>query len=811
MPYVELNRTFKTFQPGDQDDDSDFEFFQTKVTWKELLEFPRVILLGEAGSGKSEELRQKAGQLEVQGLSSFYLTVLDLARSSLPDAVESIPALTRWTGSTEPGWFFLDSLDEALLNHSTFESALKKLSRGLGTNITRARIFVSSRPSDWAGERDRQTLIKYLPVPLNEPSELQSPLPRLNKVKAAPDYPWIVTLKGLTKDQCRDLAAGCGVTNAEEYVDAIFAEGLERFSERPSDVLDLSEYWKTHGKFGTLWEMTKLRTDVKLSLPLNNPLRRTEKLSLAEARAAAERLAAALTLTHSLEFRAPSQDPDPTLTKRALDCAPLLEHLDAERIISLFQRGIFTPATYGRLKFHHRTTQEFLAARWFSKQPVSTLLRTFFASSYGVETVRPQFAAIAAWCSLWIEEVRIEMTKRRPLALIAYGDPRSLPIACRRDLLLNLVNESYIPVLNLEPRSIWMFSDASLDDTIRALWNHQKLVNFLIELVEKGKIFTCLDLVRGVFSNGTEVEKMRAIRAMWSCKDEEGLEMVASSVKSSPSIFPNGLAAYIAKFLFPEYLNVTELISLIRESNPLREDECRFKEQLPELWLACPSGEQDGFLSKVVALCSEPPTAGGCVSSQKHNEIARHLIPLARTALTAIGTEGPTDGLICLLQFIERVNHSVDDSYPAQTPLDELLPEFPRIQRALFWADHKELLQELNKPLDLRYDFNRLWLLGDRDLRWLYEDMSNSKTKPERATCLQQILKVLNRGKQLISELDGLRIAAEAAGLESELEEELALILREADFEDLRAVRNEFRPKRKDLSEAWIEFCVGSA
>ena len=40
------------------------------------------------------------------------------------------------------------------------------------------------------------------------------------------------------------------------------------------------------------------------------------------------------------------------------------EWTDAERN-ALMRRGAFAPATYGRIRFHHRSTQEYLTASWF--------------------------------------------------------------------------------------------------------------------------------------------------------------------------------------------------------------------------------------------------------------------------------------------------------------------------------------------------------------------------------------------------------------------------------------------------------------
>ena len=78
---------------------------------------------------------------------------------------------------------------------------------------------------------------------------------------------------------------------------------------------------------------------------------------------------------------------------------------------SLLRRALFDPATYGRIRFHHRSVQEYLAAcklRGLRDKGMSraALFRLLFAEVYGVDVVRPSMRAIAAWLALWDSDVR---------------------------------------------------------------------------------------------------------------------------------------------------------------------------------------------------------------------------------------------------------------------------------------------------------------------------------------------------------------------------------------------------------------------
>jgi len=58
------------------------------------------------------------------------------------------------------------------------------------------------------------------------------------------------------------------------------------------------------------------------------------------------------------------------------------------------RRGIFAPSTYGRVRFHHRSTQEYLTACWLKRLldngcQHSEIFELIFAERYGVETNSP--------------------------------------------------------------------------------------------------------------------------------------------------------------------------------------------------------------------------------------------------------------------------------------------------------------------------------------------------------------------------------------------------------------------------------------
>jgi len=76
LNYIELNRSFKQlstdFSQSTHSEYSDFSDYLQLNTgdtfdWDELLKLHRVILISEAGSGKSEEIRQTSIKLRAEG------------------------------------------------------------------------------------------------------------------------------------------------------------------------------------------------------------------------------------------------------------------------------------------------------------------------------------------------------------------------------------------------------------------------------------------------------------------------------------------------------------------------------------------------------------------------------------------------------------------------------------------------------------------------------------------------------------------------------------------------------------------------
>jgi len=132
MTTIALDRRFFEWQEGRDPGRQALAlrgFSDGSFGWPELLAKRRVVILAEAGSGKTEELMEQARLQTAAGKFALYATVQDVGRDGLVRAIRAADRvrLEAWRRTDEPGWFFIDSIDEAKLDHIRLERALRAI------------------------------------------------------------------------------------------------------------------------------------------------------------------------------------------------------------------------------------------------------------------------------------------------------------------------------------------------------------------------------------------------------------------------------------------------------------------------------------------------------------------------------------------------------------------------------------------------------------------------------------------------------------------------------------------------------------
>jgi hypothetical protein len=172
---IDLSRRFIEWRREDGlDPDTYARFLGSDRTlgWPDLLQKRRVIVLAEAGGGKTEELKESARRATADGRFAAYATVEDVGRDGLREAMRPADRLRldAWLPSNEPGWLFIDSVDESKLSGVRLQTALRKTAVGIAGAESRAHIILSGRYTDWEFAADLHRLSEELPIPGDQPS-----------------------------------------------------------------------------------------------------------------------------------------------------------------------------------------------------------------------------------------------------------------------------------------------------------------------------------------------------------------------------------------------------------------------------------------------------------------------------------------------------------------------------------------------------------------------------------------------------------------------------------------------------------------
>lgn len=339
-------------------------------SWDEILDVPRVVILADGGAGKTWEMIAAHNRKLKAGACSFFLPIEHLKDHGLTALLEQ-PDQVRyqaWQKSNdEKAWFFLDAVDELKLVRGSLEKALRLLSIELGSHKDRANIVLSSRPNDWDAAADLETFYRFFP-PLKSKRKQSEPkeaflkgLRRSTGAQADDDVPpppiKTTMLLPLSSDQIRRLASHSEVEDPQLLVDEIERRDAWMFARRPQDLLDTIDYWNEFGKIGRRSEHVAFNVQKKLTEPRRRGAGE-QILDLDKAKYGAERLALALVLTRRRTLQDPVQRLHRSRRDGVLNPAEILTDWTAEERLALLRLPLFSIATYGRIRFHHRSVQD---------------------------------------------------------------------------------------------------------------------------------------------------------------------------------------------------------------------------------------------------------------------------------------------------------------------------------------------------------------------------------------------------------------------------------------------------------------------
>lgn len=804
--FIDLDRTFtKILMDGDVSDDTDLSSRHGRsgdLRWPDLLNHKRVVLLSEAGSGKTAEIRNAASRLRADGKTAFFLRIENVV-SQLEDAFEdddSYEEFESWLSSDAEGWLLLDSVDEARLRDPReFENAIRKLGRLTKSIRAKAHIIITGRSTAWRAVTDLATCEKAFEFDANPRQALPAEDSAVEGVvqstsnETGPDASFlVVTLDDIHGEQIDRFLEASGVNDAKAFRTAVERKEAESLTTRPLDFLELVDFWHEHHRIGTRLELMRSSIDRRLE---ERDQSRAEFRPIApeRLREGARLLAAATTLGQSAAIRVPDGDAN----KIGIPVRSVLIGWNDADAGALLSRPIFEPGIYGTVRFHHRTVREYLAAEWLnglirnfaSRAKIESL---FFLTQYGVQVINPSLRPVLPWLAILDERIRTRLEQVAPEVFFEGGDPSELPLSTRKTILRKACEQLAQPAHSwamTDYSSVQRFAHSDLTDDINQLLvlyrSNNDIVWFLLRMVWHGEVVGALAEVKhfALYADQkyTRLAAMRAVIDLGTPQDIADLRhgLLAAEVKLSRE--------WLAEVIDGLPLDSEWLPWLLRAIERTTEKE-RFSGRdtlvvkLSSLVAKCALENLPAFIRGLSGLLDKPPLKeqGFSAISKKH----RWLAEIAGAAvLRLLDVRDPFTQDESALSILSKLAHGHDfderDDPELCKKIGEAVSTWPELDYKLFWFEvavarkgrmHRDPVIHVSQLLG----FQPFWTLNQNNFDVACDDIMNLTDLQDRHMALSMAFRIfLEHGKPGLWETQ-LKTAAES---HSELVSRLELFL----------------------------------
>jgi len=566
MIYVNLNRNFKAISLT-VNDDTDFsniysEGFSKDENWDSLLAKYRVIILAEAGSGKTVEIKNKSEELSELGNNSFFIRLEDI-KDNFESAFDhgDIGLFNKWLNSLEEAYFFLDSVDEAKLSsEKDFKKAVRVFSSKLKGGISRAKIYITSRGSVWKPKTDLEMVNDYLKSPSSESNSFE-----------------VFSLSNLNTEQIKLFSDTNKIKNSIEFIQEIASQEAEVFTKRPLDLLELIEYWNLKQKIGSRKELL----DHSIIKYLQDVEEGRDKcdVDFNKLMCGAQEIAAALTFCRKSKIAIPDKETD----QNSLQIKTILGDWASDEISTLLNRPIFEPSIYGSQRFTQRLLREYLTALWINEKVNSgsldkeRLREMFFQNIYGIEVPILSLKAVLSWYVLLDSEFSKIVEELRPEIFIEGGDPSNLSVDHRIDLLKRfclMYKEKNSCFITFDSSALLRFGSSEMEGTVKELLNehydNRPLMQILLQMAINYKMRSCSETALQISLDEScdVVSRKLAVKLIKTILTKSEIVKNSKDVKSNCEFKDEEFTQVIIDE-YGEYLSVSEVIELLSNVSTL--------------------------------------------------------------------------------------------------------------------------------------------------------------------------------------------------------------------------------------------------
>ena len=759
--FIELHRTFKELpKDAQKSDDVDFGWAYgvgKSLRWDDLIKEYRVIILSEAGSGKTKEIRQIASALREENKQAFFLRLENISEKfKVAFEVGTYKGFRKWLKSEEEGWLLLDSVDEARLRHpGDFQLAIRELSNRIQAAFGRVHIVITGRTTAWRPKTDLDLCVTHLPhdntaserEPQGENSEVHDDHyeVKTEDKKSAKQVFKIVTLEDLTDDQIAVFAEARGVNDSKVFLDAVERADAWSSTSRPQDLEELIDFWLDKGHIGSGLEI--MRNSIERRLAERDQNRAdAHPLPSACARQGARLLAAATTLTHDQTIRVP--DGADNVIGIAVQSV-LVDWDDRERA-TLLSRPVFDGAIYGTVRFHHRTVREYLTAEWFaelfkretSRRSVESL---FFRNQYGTEVVVPTLRPILPWLALFDAKLRGHVYKTAPEIFLEGGDPSQLPLDIRRRILRDVCEQiaSDSTGWSIHDRpAVQRFAKSDLTDDVRELISkyadNDYLTQFLLYMVWLGQLEGAQQEVMALALTPSTEKYVRAtaFRAIYAIGSDEDQEYVRRNFLEEASELQREWLTDLVEGVEPTEETISWLLACLKKSEF---NEHYIFDSLADRVTEFVQSADVELLPRLITgfngLLNMPPMIEGrlCEVSEKYQGL---LGPASKAVERLILERHPRSLEPDTLDLLDKLSTARDYmTYRGPDFVGEfskIVPAWPALNRALFWFGVERARIAMNKKDNERLTnywqasvFGSFWEFEVYDFEYAAEEITS--------------------------------------------------------------------------------------
>lgn len=669
----------------------------------------RVVILSESGAGKTEEIRFSTRRLRESGKAAFFLRI-EHVLTSFEDSFEegSYEEFERWLSSTHEGWLLLDSIDEARLRDpADFERAIRFLGRKLRVAMPRLHVVLTGRTAAWRPRSDLNLCTTHLPYHAPNKSALlddSSDVAGARRIVELPGQPsnapefTVVSLVDLSEAQVRLFAQARQVSDVDALLEEVERADAWSFTTRPLDLEELLEFWTTNKRIGSRLEL--LRTSIDNRLREQDQTRdELSPLTLERAREGVRLIAAACTLTHQQTIAVP----DGAKSVRGLPLESLLSDWSAKEIVTLLQRAVFDEEIYGTVRFHHRSTREYLTAEWFtgllkkntSRRAIEGL---FFRTQYGLQVIAPGLRSILPWLAILDTKVQERALQVDPEVLLGDGDPSQLLLETRRRVLESTCTHTAAgaPLQWAEYSAVQRFATQDLTDDVRRLLGvhtDETCQVFLLRMVWQGRLLGVLQqsLDIALSPEASAYARQTACQAVRAVGTSDDLRRVRDEFSHEDGPLNRDVLAELLDMAPRSNDTIGWLHACLQRVDEYRQYSAdHLRKSIGELVTSIHASLVPTIVENLYHLLEEPPLVerGVCDISARN----AWLVSAAAVAVSRL-VEGRDPAALdsASLSVLQKLpaarEYDVFDGDGSRAEVDQQVKQWPALQFALFWSN----------------------------------------------------------------------------------------------------------------------------